>query len=87
MRQIHCICRRLVIMEIRTSKLVQLAKCEDNALLQQRKQEARLELRRNIITGAVLRSLHKKQGTMAYLLEVIEPYLKKSDRKLFGLVS
>ncbi len=47
--------------------------------------DARQELRRNIVIGAVLRSLHRKQGTMSYLIQIIEPYLKKSDRQLFGL--
>ena len=47
--------------------------------------DVRQELRRNIIIGSVLRSLHRKQGTMPYLIQVIEPYLKKSDRQLFGL--
>ena len=45
----------------------------------------RQDLRRSIIIGSVLRSLHRKQGTMPYLIQVIEPYLKKSDRQLFGL--
>lgn len=43
------------------------------------------ELRKNIVVGAVLRKLHKEQGTMANLLSAIEPYLKKADRQLFGL--
>ena len=47
--------------------------------------EAKRELRRNIIVGSVLRSLHKKQGTMHYLVQMVEPYLKKADRQLFGL--
>ncbi len=47
--------------------------------------EARQELRRNIIIGSILRTLHRKQGTMSYLIQAIEPYLKKSDRQLFGL--
>lgn len=46
---------------------------------------ARQELRRNIIMGSILRTLHRKQGTMSYLIQAIEPYLKKSDRQLFGL--
>lgn len=49
------------------------------------KGEANRELRRNIVIGAVLRSLHRKQGTMPYLIQAVEPYLKKSDRQLFGL--
>lgn len=49
------------------------------------KEEANREFRRNIIIGSVLRSLHKKQGTMPYLIQVVEPYLKKADRQLFGL--
>lgn len=47
--------------------------------------ETRQELRRSIIIGSVLRSLHRKQGTMPYLIQTIEPYLKKADRQLFGL--
>ena len=43
------------------------------------------ELRRNIVVGAILRKLHKEQETMPYLIQMAEPYLKKSDRKLFGL--
>lgn len=50
-----------------------------------KKDELNKEKRRNIIVGAILRSIHKQQGTMPYLLQVIEPYLKKGDRKLFGL--
>ena len=49
------------------------------------KNEAKKELRRSIIIGSVLRSVHRKQGTMPYLVQVIEPYLKKADRQLFGL--
>jgi hypothetical protein len=52
---------------------------------QAEKIEARQELRRNIIIGSILRTLHRKQGTMSYLIQAIEPYLKKSDRQLFGL--
>ena len=47
--------------------------------------DTRQELRRSIIIGSVLRSLHRKQGTMPYLIQTIEPYLKKADRQLFGL--
>jgi len=49
------------------------------------KEEAKKELWRSIIIGSVLRSVHRKQGTMPYLVQVIEPYLKKADRQLFGL--
>ena len=49
------------------------------------KEQANQELRRNIIIGSTLRSIHRQQGTMPYLIQVIEPYLKKADRKLFGL--
>ncbi len=34
------------------------------------------ELRRNIIVGSILRSMHREQGTGGYLLQVIEPYLR-----------
>lgn len=47
--------------------------------------QTKQELRRNIIVGSILRSLHKKQGTMPYLVQMVEPYLKKADRQLFGL--
>lgn len=47
--------------------------------------EIRQEIRRNIIIGSILRTVHRKQGTMSYLIQAIEPYLKKSDRQLFGL--
>ena len=47
--------------------------------------ETRQELKRSIIISFVLRSLHRKQGTMSYLIQTIEPYLKKADRQLFGL--
>ena len=49
------------------------------------KEEAQKEFRRNIIIGSVLRSLHRQQGTMPYLIHVVEPYLRKADRRLFGL--
>lgn len=49
-------------------------------------EDAKRELRRNIIVGSILRSLHKQQGTMPYLVQMVEPYLKKSDRQLFGLL-
>jgi hypothetical protein len=49
------------------------------------REELKRELRRKIVAGSVLLSLHKRQGTMPYLLQVIEPYLRKSERKLFGL--
>lgn len=49
------------------------------------KEEAQKEFRRNIIIGSVLRSLHRQQGTMPYLLQIVEPYLRKADRQLFGL--
>ena len=49
------------------------------------KEESKKELKRNIIIGSVLRKIHRDQGTMPYLIQVIEPYLKKADRKLFSL--
>ncbi len=49
------------------------------------REEANAELRRNIVIGSVLRSIHRQHGTMAYLIQVVEPYLRKADRKLFGL--
>lgn len=49
------------------------------------KETSNQELRRNIVVGAILRKLHKEQGTMPYLIQMLEPYLKKADRKLFGL--
>ena len=48
------------------------------------KEEAKRELRRNIITGAILRKLHREQGTMSYLIQTIEPYLTRNHRQLFG---
>ncbi len=48
------------------------------------KEEAKRELRRNIITGAILRKLHREQGTMSYLIQIMEPYLTRDHRKLFG---
>lgn len=49
------------------------------------KEDSKRELRKNIVIGAILRRLHKDQGTTPYLLQVVEPYLKKADRQLFGL--
>ena len=49
------------------------------------KEELNKELKRNIVVGAILRNIHRQQGTMPYLIQVVEPYLKKADRKLFGL--
>ncbi len=49
------------------------------------KEAMQKELRRNIIIGSILRSVHRKEGTMPYLIQMIEPYLRKSDRQLFGL--
>ena len=46
-----------------------------------KKEEAKKELRKNIVIGHILRFLHKKQGTMPYLLQTIDPYLKKSDQQ------
>lgn len=50
-----------------------------------KKTERNEELSRKIIIGSILQKIHKEQGTMPYLLEVIEPYLTKENRKLFGL--
>ena len=49
------------------------------------KEAMQKELRRNIIIGSILRSVHRKEGTMSYLVQMIEPYLRKADRQLFGL--
>lgn len=57
----------------------------NNQTLSWKKEAERRELRRNIIIGAILRYIHKQQGTEAYLLQIVEPYLRKSDRQLFGL--
>ena len=37
------------------------------------------------IVGGILMKIHEEQGTMPYLLEMIEPRLTKANRKLFGL--
>jgi len=50
------------------------------------KAERDREYRRRQIIGATLLSLHKKQGTEWCLIAAIEPYLRKGDRGLFGLV-
>ena len=50
------------------------------------KKETQKELRRKIIIGSVLCTMHRKQGTMPYLINLVEPYLRKEDRKLFGLL-
>lgn len=48
--------------------------------------ERNREFRKKVIIGDVLWSMHRKQGTQAYLIEAIAPYLRKGDRSLFGLV-
>lgn len=35
--------------------------------------------------GHILRKIHREQGTMPYLIQVIEPHLTKKERSLFGL--
>jgi len=51
-----------------------------------KREEIQKAIRRNIIIGHILQKIHKEQGTMDYLLEVIEPYFTKKNRKLFGLL-
>ncbi len=35
--------------------------------------------------GHIIRKIHREQGTMPYLIQVIEPHLTKQERSLFGL--
>ena len=49
------------------------------------KKERALELQRNIVAGHIIRKLHKQEGSYGYLLQLLEPYLDKKDRQLFGL--
>lgn len=51
----------------------------------QRKKERNLEFQRNIITGYIIRKLHKEEGSYGYLIQLLEPYLEKNERRLFGL--
>ncbi len=52
---------------------------------QRNKAETNRDLTRKIVIGSLLLSLHKQQGTVPYLIQMVEPYLKKADRQLFGL--
>lgn len=58
---------------------------KDRIEKKEREKQISRERRKNIVIGATLRAIHKKQGTEIYLLQVIEPYLSKENRKLFGL--
>ncbi len=49
------------------------------------KKEKNLELQRNIIAGHIIRKLHKQEGSYAYLIQLLDPYLDKKQRQLFGL--
>jgi len=51
-----------------------------------KKAERNRELKKRIIIGDILLSLHRNQGTEGYLIAAIAPYLKKGDRTLFGLI-
>ena len=50
------------------------------------KAERNREYRKRLIIGSTLLSLHQQQGTEWCLIAAIEPYLRKGDRRLFGLV-
>jgi hypothetical protein len=50
-----------------------------------KKRNAKIEFRKNIVLGAILRKIHKEQGTMLYLLQIIEPHLSQAQRQLFGI--
>ena len=49
------------------------------------KREKDLEFQRNIKTGYIIRKLHKQEGSYSCLIQLLEPYLEKKDRQLFGL--